>query len=206
MRLQSRLIWIFHLFVMSSSFLDGRVRLPCSFLSVITDEQAMEALEHIVRLDDKLGVGVGAMKKRTKYNAIVKEWENQECEIEEEDDGEEIMDDDDEFWNESQYVTKHSSEESIAVFGGDPSRRKQAIVKRLEPFGQMDLYGTPRDVGLHDVEKLLSKIQKYDVVYSWTRFNCHTSRIRIRNACRREGIRFEEVQSLSLIREDTRQR
>jgi hypothetical protein len=106
------------------------------------------------------------------------------------------------YWDVSKFVVKHSPDDRVAIFGGDPSRRRQNVEKKLAPYKSLDQYGTPRDVGHGDVSNLIRKIyaNKLDVVYIWTRFNCHGSRNLIRDTCIKTGTRFEEVNSLSYIR------
>ena len=203
---------------------------------IITDDEAMKAMERLEEMDCKFGVGVGASTERAKLNAIVEQWEEQqqqqqqeqqqqqqeekeldycddyadgECSVveeEEEDDNDSCDDDDDEdttcYWDDAKFVTKHLPTERVAIFGGDPKRRKQLVEKKLQPYKSLDQFGTPHDVGISDTNKLLGKIQsgKLDVVYMWTRFNCHGSRASIRDACLNTGTRFFEVESLAYIR------
>ena len=37
------------------------------------------------------------------------------------------------YWDMSKFVVKHSSEDRVAIFGGDPSRRRQTVEKKLKP-------------------------------------------------------------------------
>ena len=43
--------------------------------------------------------------------------------------------------------------------------------KLMQPYASLALYGTPRDVGMGDQQRLVSQIRngKLDVVYCWTR-------------------------------------
>ena len=36
--------------------------------------------------------------------------------------------------NTTKYVTKHSSSDRIAIFGGDPKRRRAFVEKKLQPY------------------------------------------------------------------------
>lgn len=180
--------------------------------NAVTDEDALVALEKLEELDAKLGVGCGASKERTKLNAILQHWEEAESQthrmssdaVEEHYKADDLAVDENSnsYWDSSKFVMKHSSKERVAVFGGDPARRRQAVEKKLAPFESLDQFGTPRDVGDSDTINLLRKIKrgKYDVVYLWTRFNCHNSRFSIRDACLHTGTRFEEVNSLEYIK------
>ncbi|KAL3938702.1 MAG: hypothetical protein SGBAC_006435 [Bacillariaceae sp.] len=180
--------------------------------NAVTDEDALVALERLEELDAKLGVGCGASKERTKLNAILQNWEeseNQTHRMSSDAVGEYQKADDlavdegsNSYWDSLRFVMKHSSKEQVAVFGGDPARRRQAVEKKLAPYESLDQFGTPRDVGESDTTNLLRKIKrgKYDVVYLWTRFNCHNSRSAIREACLQTGTRFEEVNSLEYIK------
>ena len=187
--------------------------------SKITEDDAWNALERLEALDERLGVGVGAAKERAKWNGIIREWEEQSAsENSNEDSNLNVYDKDgaDEgkgdggngdwgevvFWDDSKYVRKHGPQEAVAVFGGYPTRRKQKVEKKLAPFGLLDQFGTPKDVGPSDTTALLRKIAagRYHVVYVWTRFNCHPSRGAIKEACLLSNTRFEEVESLNYIR------
>ncbi|KAL3894082.1 MAG: hypothetical protein SGARI_007854, partial [Bacillariaceae sp.] len=129
------------------------------------------------------GGAVATEKERAKLNAIIVRWENLEAAAtkarEEEEmtmnwkqslEEEECTEDDDDacnaYWDDSnKFVPKHSAVESVAVFGGDPARRRQIVEKKLAPFQSLDQFGSPRDVGFSDTSKLLRKIAagKYDV-------------------------------------------
>ena len=195
---------------------------------IITDDEAMEAMERLEEMDAKFGVGVGASKERANLHAILEQWEQREQQQDLDDDGDyddecsvvednydvrgdddDCYDDDDDddtniyYWDDTKYVAKHSPNERVAVFGGDPARRRRAVEKKLKPYRSLDQFGSPRDVGSGDTSNLLRKIRSkhYDVVYVWTRFNCHGSRAAIRDACLQTGTtRFFEVESLAYIR------
>lgn len=180
--------------------------------SVIDDDAAMKALEQLEKLDQKLGVNCGAQKERAKLNQILSEWEKkQQQEIEMDDDDD---DDDDGVEDETRQqqqhhnhvgvvIERHSASDRVAVFGGDPARRRRQIEKRFRPYQKLDHFGTPRDAGANDVTKLNQRIRSgsYDVVYVWTRFGCHASRRKIKAACSyTDGdTRFVEIESLSSI-------
>jgi hypothetical protein len=182
-----------------------------------SDEDALRAMERLEALDTKLGIGIGASKERAKLNKIIEEWEEQQQQRASEEDhaehdgsnNEEDEDDEDDFdgassdWDAThKYVVKHSPLDSVAIFGGDPSRRRLVVEKKMAPYKSLDQFGTPNDVGISDTNKILQRISsnKYNVVYLWTRFNCHGSRAAIRDACINTGTRFEEVESLAYIR------
>jgi hypothetical protein len=177
-----------------------------NFVDKVTDNDAINAMERLEEIDAKLGYNVGATKERARLHAIIDQWEEDsilkdvaEGEL---DDGGEDDDDDNIEWDDTKFVPKHSPEERVAIFGGDPARRRQSVEKKLAPHQLLDQFGTPRDVGPSDTSNLLRKISsgQYDVVYVWTRFNCHSSRAAIRHACTQTGTRFCEVESLSYIR------
>jgi hypothetical protein len=192
--------------------------------TTVSEDDVWKALERLEALDVRLGFGCGASKERATLLTIVEAWEQQQQQQQQhqlqqqskdsnlgeenslsllsndkEDDGNNDDDDDNHF----KYVHKHEPQDRVAIFGGDPSRRRLVVEKKLAPFGSLDQFGTPRDVGFSDRARMLQKIesQQYDVVYIWTRFNCHASRKLIRDACVKSGTtRFVEVESLSLIR------
>ena len=172
-------------------------------------------MERLEAIDAKLGTGVGAAKERAKWQVILDEWEQQDdIDIDDKDktvsdnnhleseEDDEDDDDNEEFFDETKFVKKHHPEERVALYGGDPARRRQLVEKKLAPYQTLDQYGTPRDVGSGDTSKLLRKIQqqKLDVVYLWTKFNNHNSRNAIQSACQQAGIRYHEIESLSYIR------
>ena len=138
--------------------------------------------------------------------SVVEEEEDDNGNCEDDDDNDDDNDDDTtttcSYWDDAKFVAKHLPNERVAIFGGDPKRRRQLVEKKLQPYKTLDQFGTPHDVGISDTNKLLSKIQsgKLDVVYMWTRFNCHGSRASIRDACLNTGTRFFEVESLAYIR------
>jgi len=193
------------------------------------DDDVWEALQRLDELDAKLGEGVGASKERKKLHDIISSWEK--AQLEQAEQQEEERQTEDQVWREEQqqdgdeddeneecdpstedcnpfattkFVPKHKPTDRIAIFGGDPARRRQVVEKKLAPFASLDQFGTPRDVGEGDTRQLLKKIESnsYDVVYLWIRFNCHSSRSQIREACLATGTtRFEEVSSLAYIQE-----
>lgn len=186
-------------------------------MSIVSDEDLFHAMERLEAIDAKLGVGCGATKERARLQRVLDAWEEQQqtMEQQQEQEGEEedygnddsTNDDHDEEWNDwdmtHKWVKKHNPNDRVAIFGGDPAKRRTLLEKKLAPFQCLDQFGTPRDVGLGDGTKLLNKISShsYDVVYVWTRFNCHSSRTLIRDACSNTGTtRFEEVESLAYIR------
>ena len=95
----------------------------------------------------------------------------------------------------------HAPKDRVAFYGGNPAKRKAIVQKKMKPYGKLDQYGTPRDVGIGDTDRLVRKIsnESYDVVYIWTRFNNHNARRRIRDACSSTGTRVVEIESLSHI-------
>ena len=138
-------------------------------------------------------------------SVVEEEFDNDSCE---DDDCKEEDDDDDDgttgcyYWDDAKFVTKHLPNERVAIFGGDPARRRQLVEKKLKPYKSLDQFGSPQDVGPSETSNLLRKIQsgRFDVVYIWTRFNNHASRDSIRVACLNTGTRFFEVESLAYIR------
>ena len=188
--------------------------------STISDEQVLWAMERLEALDAKLGTGCGASKERAKLQTVIDQWDQeqllqqmsetvaQEGEGDDDEGCDDDNDDDDDLesitsWDDNKFVSKHASNDRVAIFGGDPARRRHQVEKKLAPYQSLDQYGTPRDVGPHDTTNLLKKVDSsnYDVVYLWTRFNCHSSRAMIREACVQTGTRFEEVESLAYIRD-----
>ncbi|CAB9519317.1 expressed unknown protein [Seminavis robusta] len=176
--------------------------------TTVEEDQVWEALERIEALDIRLGVGCGATKERAKLQIILDAWEEQEAAREAElDQAEEsLYDDTVEITvteNDSiKYVAKHLPHERVAILGGDPARRREMVAKKLAPFGSLDQFGSPRDVGPSDTTKLLQRIEnkQFDVVYVWIRFNSHSSRLQVKKACLHTGTtRFEEVESLAYI-------
>eukprot|EP00429_Kryptoperidinium_foliaceum_P060620 CAMPEP_0176078078 /NCGR_PEP_ID=MMETSP0120_2-20121206/39045_1 /TAXON_ID=160619 /ORGANISM="Kryptoperidinium foliaceum, Strain CCMP 1326" /LENGTH=201 /DNA_ID=CAMNT_0017411823 /DNA_START=187 /DNA_END=789 /DNA_ORIENTATION=+ len=144
----------------------------------LSEEDVWHAMERLEALDAKLGVGEGAVKERSKWNAIIQEWEESMGESSDEDecdqdehDADDINNDDECLlhWDSSQFVQKHAPDDAVAIFGGDPRRRKESTEKKLAPFRLLDQFGTPRDVGSADTGRLLRKIAsgRYDVVYVW---------------------------------------
>ena len=73
----------------------------------------------------------------------------------------------------------------------------------MAPYAKLDQFGTPRDVGNGHQRTLVKKIKqgKYDVVYSWTRYNNHASRDDVKRACDNSDnkTRYVEIQSFSYI-------
>jgi hypothetical protein len=185
--------------------------------TTVSEDDVWKALERLETLDVRLGFGFGASEERSKLHTIVEAWEQQQQQQQQSKDSnlgkenslpllsndkeDEEEDDDDD--NHFKYVHKHEPQDRVAIFGGDPARRRLVVEKKLAPFGSLDQFGTPRDVGFSDRTRMIRKIesQQYDVVYIWTRFNCHASRKLIRDACVQSGTtRFVEVESLSFIR------
>lgn len=182
---------------------------------IVSDEMALMAMEQIEKLDAKLGVNCGAARERQKLARILEEWERAvaaaQCENDEDDGeclieeyGDSSSDDNEQQWSitdSSKLVQRHSADDRVAIFGGNPARRRQIVEKRLKPFNILDQYGTPRDVGSSDANVLIKKIRQgsYDVVYLWTRFNNHGMRGKIREVCSLTETRYEEVESLSYI-------
>ena len=103
----------------------------------------------------------------------------------------------------TKFVEKHLPTDRIAVFGGNPKKRKSIVEKKLAPYKRLDQFGSPGDVGSKDQRNLIKKIKKhsYDVVYVWTRYNCHTSRYLIKEACTQtKHTRSVEIESFAYIR------
>jgi len=196
----------------SSAFvLDLRATTTPFFLDAVSDEDAMDAMERIEDMNAKLGVDCGATKERARLNAILEEWNEQQEEM--------GHDNRDNFYDEfdadgvddehntivlqdsTKFVSRHDPEARIAVFGGNPAKRRRVVEKKLAPYATLDQYGTPRDVGNSDTERLLRKIRrgKIDVLYIWTRFNCHASRKALKDACAQAETVLVEVESLSYI-------
>jgi len=190
---------------------------PEAATPIMTDDDLLVALQRLEELDEQYGTGRRASNERSKLHEIIEEWALQQEVVNDDNDGdkgnnndEEGEEEDVDWDNTTKYVTKHSSSDRIAIFGGDPKRRRAFVEKKLQPYKTLDQYGTPKDVGERDTSNLVSKIQqgKYDVVYIWTKFNCHPSRRKIRNACMNtknnkhtpHQTRFEEVHSLTYIR------
>jgi len=175
-----------------------------------SEDAAMRALERLAELDAKLGVDCGATKERSRLMDIVSAWELEQ-QTDENDDDNDDYDEQEEYTTNNDtdgadagaYVERHCKQDRIAIFGGDPVRRRRTVAKRMKPFKLLDQYGTPKDVGFSDRRKLLTKIQagSYDVVYIWTRFGCHSSRSLIKDACINTGTRFVEIDSLSRIQQ-----
>ena len=130
---------------------------------------AFGALEKEAHLDEMLGAGVGAGKERAVIQAAVAAYEEALAA------------------NEAAVLAReaakaaeaappkrtlyHAGTDHIAIFGGDPARRKDKVSKLMHPYASLSLYGTPRDVGTGDQQRLVSQIRngKLDVVYCWTR-------------------------------------
>jgi hypothetical protein len=182
----------------------------------VDDETMLMALERLESIDAKLGEGQGATKERAKWWSVIHSWEETQKIIEaaasasDDDDDDDAKEDEYKYDNDgdlannngSHSVPRHGPEHRIAIFGGDPSRRRQIVEKRLAPYAALDQFGTPRDAGGGDISNLVRKIKggKYDMVYIWTRFGCHNSRKRIRDACSNTGTGCLEIESLSNIR------
>jgi hypothetical protein len=162
-------------------------------------------------LDTKLGVGCGATKERSKLQVIVDAWEEQEQRTLDEAEPEPEKNMEYEMaelqvaagdGDSVKLVPKHGPDDRVAILGGDPARRREAVERKLAPFGSLRQFGSPNDVGYSDTIKLLNRIEKrqYDVVYVWKRFNSHASRLQVKEACLRTGTtRFEEVETLGYI-------
>jgi len=185
-----------------------------SVLRNTAEQDALEALERLSYLDEKFGEGCGAGKERARLLKRVESFlapqpvedteqdldDTTSCSNDESDEEEEC----DTNYNEDQdgpYIDRHGEQERVAIFGGDPSRRKQLVEKRLRPYKSLDQFGTPRDVGTQDQRKIVQMIKNrsFDVVYIWTRFGNHSSRHEIRDACRKFDTRCVEIESLSRI-------
>jgi hypothetical protein len=198
--------------------------------AAIDDSAALKAMEQLEKLDQRFGIGCGAQKERAKLTNILLEWEKEQIEKdddqeeeEEEDDQEEEDDDQEEEEEEEEGCSdsdenddeirqphhvgvsfeRHSASDRVAIFGGNPARRRRQIEKRFTPYQKLDHFGTPRDAGSNDVTKLVQRIRSgsYDIVYLWTRFGCHQSRARIKMACSHTDTRFVEFESLSSIQD-----
>ena len=163
---------------------------------------AFAALEKEERLDAKLGAGTGAAKERAAIRATLDEYEEVLEASAALAAAEEAAADPLPEQGEDRRQLYHEATDHIAVFGGDPNRRKVQVSKQMQPYASLALYGTPRDVGLGDQQRLVSQIRrgKLDVVYCWTRFSNHGSRYAIRQACvATPGVQFVEVASLSVM-------
>jgi hypothetical protein len=187
---------------------------PCSCLALLccnhsSEQEALQALERLSHLDEKLGVNCGAAKERARLTKIVESWmqaveEDEDADEDDFNDGEDDEEDNEMSYNDGVYIDRHGSGERVAIFGGDPVRRRQYVEKRLQPYQSLEQFGTPRDVGSQDQRDLCRKIRRnsFDVVYIWTRFGNHNSRNAIRDACRKStnNTRCIEIESLSRIR------
>ena len=100
----------------------------------------------------------------------------------------------------------HSENDRIALFGGDPSKRRQSTDKLLRPFASLMQFGSQR-ITRKDALPLLQLIGKkrVDVVYLWTRYGSHVVRKEIREATRAHGVQFVEVENLGLLRTSAEQ-
>jgi hypothetical protein len=175
--------------------------------TTVSEDDVWKALERLEALDVRLGFGCGASKERATLLTIVEAWEQQQQQHQPQQQskdsnlGEENSlsllsndkeddDNDDDDDNHIKYVHKHEPQDRVAIFGGDPSRRRLVVEKKLAPFGSLDQFGMPRDVGFSDRARMLQKIesQQYNVVYIWTRFNCHASCKLIHDASRVEPL------------------
>jgi hypothetical protein len=167
-------------------------RLPSRMALSLSEVEAAAfgALEKEAHLDEKLGAGVGAKKERAVIQAAVEAYEGalaaNDAAALAEAVGEDV--------SPSERTLYHVATDHIAVFGGDPARRKDKASKRdasytmakltilgllltaqvsklMQPYASLALYGTPRDVGTGDQQRLVSQIRngKLDVVYCWTR-------------------------------------
>ncbi|KAL7573092.1 hypothetical protein ACA910_018776 [Epithemia clementina (nom. ined.)] len=188
-------------------------------MDTISDGEALRAMERLEELDAKLRVNSGVTKERAKLHQVVAHWEQRQatdtvCELDDDDlenfeAGNDNHDDKEDntvaprINVHAKYVMKHAPHERVALFGGDPAKRRHLMAKRLAPYAVLDQFGSPHDVGHGDQRKLLQKIasQSYDVVYIWTRFNCHSSRNRILRAVAAQSnkTRVAEVESLAYI-------
>lgn len=179
-----------------------------SVLSVLrnTEQDALEALERLSYLDEKFGEGCGASKERARLQKRVECWWQSVDNEQDLDDSSNIGEPgEEEATNcndqDGPFIDRHGENERVAIFGGDPSRRKQTVEKRLRPYKSLDQFGTPRDVGDQDRQKIVKMIKNrsFDVVYIWTRFGNHSSRNEIREACRSSDTHCVEIESLSRI-------
>jgi hypothetical protein len=112
--------------------------------TAFSEDGVRRTLERIEELDARFGVGVGAAKERTRLNAIVDQWDDtedlaasQQWRQDENDTDDEIDAQEcslDEFWDDGKFVKKHSPNDAVAIFGGDPKRRRQIVEKKLAPY------------------------------------------------------------------------
>ena len=114
-------------------------RLPSRMSLSLTEMEAAAfgALEKEAHLDEKLGAGVGAQKERAVIQAAVQAYEDalaaneaaalaREAAEAAEDAGEEDA-------SPPERTLYHVATDHIAVFGGDPARRKDKVSKRMPP-------------------------------------------------------------------------
>jgi len=161
---------------------------------------ALEALEREAVLDTRLGVGVGAAKERVSIAAAIAAFEAAEAAASDPAVSAAVRPLES-VPSVDAPQRQHTATDRVAFFGGDPARRREMVRKRLQPYQTLELYGSPRDAGYGDRDRLLTKIHanKLEVVYLWTRYNCHSSRTKIRHACANQEppVRFHEISSLN---------
>jgi len=161
---------------------------------------AIKALEREAELDVKFGNGIGAGNERACIAAAIAAFEDAAA-LASAEAAQETVSEPPSL--DAPAVRSHSAEDRVAVFGGNPARRRDELEKRLAPYRSLELYGTPKDVGDSDTRRLVSRIEnnQLDVVYAWTRFGSHGSRTIIRKACVKQEppVRFVEVSSLNYL-------
>lgn len=174
-------------------------------------------------LKEQLKEAIDATKNVAKQTAVVQAPENEteNAQEEAEDENDEDVDYAWTAWAEKEPILDslagsdgtfsgtHGAEDRVAVYGGNPAKRRELLEKRLRPYSSLQQFGTPKDVGFGDTNKLLKKISNgaFEVVYSWIRFGSHTQRHVIKSACANTvpPTRFVEVGSLAEIRPEARQ-
>ena len=216
-------------------------RLPSRMALSLSELEAAAfgALEKEAHLDEKLGAGVGAKKERAVIQAAVEAYEGALAANDAAALAEAVGEDD--IVSPSERTLYHVATDHIAVFGGDPARRKDKASKRdasytmakltilgllltaqvsklMQPYASLALYGTPRDVGTGDQQRLVSQIRNGKLTprtrprcpyaepltriltLSLARFSNHGSRHAIRQACAAmPTVEFVEVGSLSVM-------
>ena len=112
-------------------------RLPTRMALSLTEMEAAAfgALEKEARLDEKLGAGVGANKERAAIQTAVEAYEgalaaNEAAALAGE--AAEAAGEDD--VPPSERTLYHVATDHIAVFGGDPARRKDKVSQRMPPI------------------------------------------------------------------------
>ena len=112
-------------------------RLPTRMALSLTEMEAAAfgALEKEARLDEKLGAGIGANKERAAIQTAVEAYEgalaaNEAAALAGE--AAEAAGEDD--VSPSERTLYHVATDHIAVFGGDPARRKDKVSQRMPPI------------------------------------------------------------------------